>query len=193
LRIPKKEEVASIAPIGFRLTKGESDYSFFDPQPWLKVLPPTYAPRRLYKEETFAEELIPITRYGFLPLFAPHPPIPRGFKAFKTDGKKLEFEGKEVDIEGMEGVVARETEGMPFASPNSCLVARREGKGYKILLLHPEERGPEDVEAFLVQRVAKGGLALRDIFTGERFQAGGGAAKVPLSGRQTFRILRAEG
>ena len=190
MRIPRKHEVASIAPIGFRLTKGKSGYSIFDPQPWLKRLPPVYAPRRLYSEETFAEELIPVTKYGFLPLFAPHAPIPEGFKVFETDGRRLTFEGEEVDLERMEEVVGWETRGMPFTSPNACVVAWREGRGYKLLLLHPEEREPRELVALVGQRLKVGIPILRDEITGEEFKAVGGVANIPLSPRRTFRILR---
>ena len=189
MRIPKKGEVLSISPIGFVLREGKSGYSIFDPQPWLKKLPPVYAPRRLYSVERFGEELIPVTKYGFLPLFAPHAPVPRGFKAIETDGRRMVFGDEEIDLKRMEEVVAWETREMPFTSPNACVVAWREGEGYKLLLLHPEEKEPKEMKALVGQRIVKGILVLRDELTGEEFKAIGGVANIPLSGRRTFRLL----
>lgn len=187
--IPEKDEVLSLSPIAFRLRKGRSSYSIFDPLPWLKKLPPVYAPRTLYSEQTFAEELLPVTRYGFLPLFVPYAPTPKGFKVIETEGRKMTFGGEEIDLNRMEEVVARQTRGMPFTSPNACVVAWREGKGYKVLVLHPEEKEPKEMKALVGERGKTGIIVLKDVETGEEFKARGGVANVLLSREKTFRIL----
>ncbi len=187
LRIPSKDEVASIPRVGFVLRKGKSGLSIFDPHPWRPRVPSTYIPSKLYGVSNYGDELFPLTSCGFVPLFSPHTPLPAGFFSIETDGRRLWAEGAEVDISRAAAIVEEKATKLPVVSPDACAAVWREGKGLKILLLHPQERAPASVKARLEIRADF--RMLRDVQTGENFKVLGGVANVPLSPERRIRIL----
>ncbi len=181
-RIPRQSDVASFCTMGFVLRPGKSDWSIFDPQPWLWPTPRSYAAKYLYGVQRYTDELIPVTRDGIAPLFTPDAPVPDGFTAIDTDGMKLAV--------SMAEMAERAHESRPlFTSPNACVLAWREGRGYRVCLLHPRESGPGNMRAII--EAPPDVSVLRDLQTGEAFHVIGGTAGVPLSAERTYRILEA--
>jgi len=191
LQVPDKTHIAAISPVGFVLQKGVSGRSVFDPQPWLPHVPPSYLPARLYGVADYREELLPLTPYGFVPLFSPLASAPTGILAVDTDGRSFRTGDRPLSLSAVVELVRSRAENLPFASDNACVAAWRErAGGFRILLLHPQEKDPGPLSARIIVRIDAG--RLRDLRTGERFTVSGGTATVPLSAARRFRILAAE-